>query len=91
MHRCFVIEDENHAEQVGEFSSMDQVWAELARRARIPWDQPPNVAPCMSWQTCGRSYAILHYDTSKTPWEELDRFTALDVSAKGTVWSEDVP
>jgi hypothetical protein len=43
----FIIEDEQHAEpQSGEFESIADALAELKRRAMLPWDQPPNVAPC---------------------------------------------
>jgi hypothetical protein len=61
----FVIEDEIHAEHHGHFGD-----AELRRRAKIPWDEAPNVAPCMSWPTCERDYVILEFDDSSTPWKE---------------------
>jgi hypothetical protein len=42
----FVVEDEQHAEpQAGEFKSIADAVSELKRRAMLPWDQPPNVAP----------------------------------------------
>lgn len=36
MPKCFVIEDESHAEQIGEYASLDDAWAELGRLAAIP-------------------------------------------------------
>ena len=89
MPKCFAIEDESHAEQVGEFASLDQAWAELERLASVPWHEPPNVAPCTSWQTCGRTYEIIEYETSETPWQVLRRLDALRISAKGVVWGSD--
>jgi hypothetical protein len=82
----FVIEDEAHAEPQGEFDTFEDALAELRRRAAIPWDQPPNVAPCASWKTCGRRYEVIEYDTSQTPWRELTRVPVLDVSATGPKW-----
>ncbi len=83
----FVIEDELHAEHQGRFISFEEAIAELKRRAEIPWNQDPNRAPCMSWETCGRTYAVIEYDDSHLPWKELRRMTVLDVSASGAKWS----
>ena len=83
----YVIEDERHAEpQDGEFSTLGEAIAELHRRASIPWKEPPNVAPCTSWETCGRNYEIVEYDASVTPWKEVQRIAALEVSASGAKW-----
>ena len=40
----FIIEDERHAEQQGQFASLKEALGELKKRAAIPWDQAPNVA-----------------------------------------------
>ena len=82
-----IIEDERHAEPQGEFASIEHAIAELKRRAKIPWDQDPNRAPCMSWQTCGRTYEVIEYDDAHTPWTEVRRLPALEVSASGVKWS----
>jgi hypothetical protein len=63
----FLIEDEIHAEPQGQFASFDEAMVELTRRAEVPWDQPPNVAPCLSWKTCGREYVVIEYDDSRVP------------------------
>jgi hypothetical protein len=83
-----VIEDEIHADQHGAYASFDQALAELRLRAKIPWDQPPNVAPCVSWRTCGREYIVIEYDNSRSPWEELRRVHILSVSSSGVKWSD---
>ena len=83
----FVIEDEQHAEpQAGEFESIADAVAELKRRAMLPWDQPPNVAPCTSWRTCRRMYEVIEYDTSAKPWRELGRIPYLEISSAGVQW-----
>lgn len=86
----FKIEDERHAEpQEGEYGSFADAVAELQRRAGMPWDEEPNVAPCGQWHTCGRTYEIVEYDTSSTPWRELSRLPYLEVAAGGTRWLSD--
>jgi hypothetical protein len=85
----FIIEDTNHSEWQGEFVNFDQALAELVHRSCLPWDEPPNCAPCTSWKTCGRSYEIIEYDNSKTPWVELNRGFVLEISAKEVQWSDE--
>ena len=87
----FVIEDERHAELQGEFATFDEAVAELRRRSTLPWDQAPNVAPCMSWKTCGRNYKIIEYEVSSSPWKEVQRQAMLKVSASGAVWLNTAP
>jgi hypothetical protein len=84
----WMIEDEAHAEPQGEFDSRDSALAELRRRALVPWDVAPNVAPCTAWQTCGRRYEIVEFDTAQSPWREVQRVHVLDVSADGVKWRE---
>ena len=88
MKRVFIIEDEAHAEPSLEFFNREDVVAELKRLADIPWDHEPNRAPCMSWKTCGRDYEVVEYDQSKEPWTILSRTPALEINAKGVVWSK---
>ena len=83
----FHIEDETHAEpQSGTFNSFEEALNELKRRSTIPWDEEPNRAPCINWQTCERNYQIVEYDNSSIPWQELQRVDALRISAKGIEW-----
>jgi hypothetical protein len=81
-----IIEDSDHAEQVAQFSSMPEAFAALRGFATLPWDDQPNRAPCMSWQTCGRSYDVIEFDDSHTPWAEVRRVTILKVSQAGVRW-----
>jgi hypothetical protein len=87
----FIIEDELHAEWCGEFPSFAAAIDELKRRAAVPWDQIPNAAPCINWRTCRREYHVVEYDDSTTPWRELRRWKALDVSPSGALWASDFP
>ena len=83
-----MIEDERHAEpQRGEYPSLVAALAELRRRAEIPWDQPPNAAPCSSSHDCGRAYEVVEYDVSVHPWKELRRVAALEIDARGVRWA----
>jgi len=85
----FVIEDEAHAEQCGEHSTLEEAVAKLRQLAGIPWSEEPNVAPCTSWRTCGRRYEIVQYETSSHPWKELRRTPVLEINAKGTFWQKE--
>jgi hypothetical protein len=83
----FIIEDERHAEwQAGQYQSLAEAVAELRRRASLPWDEPPNVAPCGNWPNCGRTYVIVEYDAASTPWRELSRLPYLEVAANAVRW-----
>jgi hypothetical protein len=82
----FVIEDEAHAERLGEFSTIEAATAELRRLSKVSWDEAPNVAPCTNWRACGRRYELVHYDSTNVPWREKLRIPALNVSAKAVVW-----
>jgi hypothetical protein len=83
-----IIEDIIHAEwQPGEFPTIADAFAELERRAAIPWNEHPNRAPCTSWKTCGRTYHIIEYDDSAaTAWEERQRIPVLEISVAGVKW-----
>jgi hypothetical protein len=85
----FVIEDEAHADWVGEYAIFEDAIAELRRRAGMPSDEAPNVAPCTSWRTCGRRYQILEYDTSTAPWKQLRCMPAQNISSRETTWLVD--
>jgi hypothetical protein len=84
----FVIEDEVHASWHGGFRSLDDAVVELRRLAAIPWDQPPNRAPCTNWRTCGRDYAVVEFDDSVSPWDEVRRTPVLEIAASGAKWSK---
>jgi hypothetical protein len=83
----FVVEDEAHSEPRGEYSTLEDAMAELRRRAALPWDAAPNLAPCTSWKSCGRRYEVIEYDADQAPWRELRRFLVLEVSASGATWA----
>lgn len=91
MPRTFIVEDQTHAESAGGFQTIDEAWAQLRRLSRISWDEPPNVAPCQSWRTCGRDYEIIEYETSRQPWAELGRYAGLRIGANGLAWGPDAP
>jgi hypothetical protein len=90
MKIIFVIDDEAHAELHGEFSTFQEAVAELERRAEIPWNEPPNIAPCTNWRDCGRRYEIVEYEITELPWKEISRTPMLEVSASGLQWRSNV-
>lgn len=82
----FLIEDESHAEHIARFQNRAEAVLELRRLAALAWDAEPNLAPCSSWETCGRNYELVEYDDAGTHWQELNRSSALTVSRKGSDW-----
>lgn len=82
----YIIEDEIHAESVGEFLTLEAAIAELRRLYQLPWDEEPNLAPCINWHTCGRAYELVEYDASSQPWQTRSRLPALNVSAANKEW-----
>ena len=82
----FVIEDELHAEQIGEYQTQPEAMAELRRLSHVAWDAAPNLAPCQSWRTCGRHYELIECDLGAGAGHELDRRLMLKVSSAGVVW-----
>ncbi|GAM96734.1 hypothetical protein U91I_00354 [alpha proteobacterium U9-1i] len=75
----FTIEDEAHAElQDGEFGTEQDAMTELRRRAAIPWNEEPNLAPCTN--------VLVEYDKTATPRRERSRRAILDISAEGVFW-----
>src|SRR5690349_22207052 len=81
--------DAIHSERQGEFERLEDAFAELQRRASIPWNERPNTAPCSSWRTCGREYEIIEYDTSEIPWKPMRHARALKISSAGAEWTND--
>jgi hypothetical protein len=83
----FIIEDDLHAEpQDGRFASFEEAFGELSRRATLPWDESPNVAPCSVWKECGRIYQIIEYDDSTLPWGQVSCVRVMKISAEGVKW-----
>jgi hypothetical protein len=82
----FVIEDETHSEPGLEFASRELAMEELKRLAKLPWNEPPNQAPCSSWETCGRRYCLVEYDTNGAQWRQLSFVPMLELSRYGAQW-----
>ncbi|SLH43787.1 Uncharacterised protein [Mycobacteroides abscessus subsp. massiliense] len=83
----FVIEADQHAEELGRYMHRADAITELRRLARLPWDEDPNRAPCQSWRTCGRSYVLIAYDISSTPWRQIDTTEIFHIGPAGIKWS----
>jgi len=68
------------------FEGFDDAFAEVLRRAGLPWDQSPNRAPCKEWAICGREYVIREYDTGTDPWTFIRAVPVVSLSAAGVTW-----
>ncbi|MCA9124745.1 MAG: hypothetical protein H6822_01855 [Planctomycetaceae bacterium] len=81
----FDVFDERHCESCCTLESFAEALAEIERRCSIPWDEPPNRAPCKSWMSCGRKYEIREYASPSSA--ELLRVTKVcDIDATGIQW-----
>jgi hypothetical protein len=80
----YILEDELHAEHIGEFPTREAASAEARRRMALPWDSPENRAPCSSWRRCGRRLELVMYDDSG---RELSREPVVEISAEGVRWA----
>jgi hypothetical protein len=85
----FQVEDTEHAEIQGSYAKLEEAIYELRLRAKIPWDESPNVAPCQSWKTCGRSYEIIEYDDAVTPWKIVRNYGGVEISRDSIKWTLD--
>lgn len=85
----FVLEDDFHAELIGQFSSREDAWSEVLRRADDP-SSIENRAPCTSWETCKREYVIVEYDDSNRSWIELSRQKVLTIEHERAVWPSEL-
>jgi hypothetical protein len=74
--QSWTVEDEIHAELIGEHPSRGEALNEIRRRAALPWDALENRAPCTNWRNCGREYTIISPDGSV---EHVVRVEALGV------------
>jgi hypothetical protein len=82
----FIVEDEMHAERMGEFSTLGEAWAEVQRLAALPFDRRPNLPPCTKGAACRRTYEITEYDDRQAPWREISRILAVELTANGAAW-----
>jgi hypothetical protein len=85
----FTIEDELHAEIHGEYETFDLALNEIRKRSIIPWNQAPNVAPCVSWRTCGRHYEIREWNNTTNPWTLIESTPIVKIDAAGIRWEPD--
>lgn len=87
----FEIVDVIHCESFGLYPTLADAWAQLGLLAACAWDAEPNVAPCGDWETCGREYEIVAYDTTTRPRQVGRRYRGLSVNREGVTWGPDAP
>ena len=83
----FTIEEEGHADYLGEFNTFEEALFELEKISKIPWGTKPNVSPC-STPYCSRDYTINEFDVSKKQWKLIKNNFVLSVDPDGSVWGE---
>lgn len=81
----WVIMDDSHSEEIGNFASQEAALWELKRLAALPWDGLENRAPCTSWRTCSRCYVIRRTDANLYD-ERTAAFGGVEIGSGGIVW-----
>jgi hypothetical protein len=85
----FWLHDYLHDEGLGPFRTREEAIAEAVRVAAIPWNEPPNLAPCVDWETCGRDYAVVEVDASTDPPLDMDAPLVVRIDRNGARWMID--
>lgn len=83
--RKFVIEEEGHAEVIGEFESFSEAILELKKISKTPWNTEPNISPCTN-PNCSRDYMLIEYEVSNKQWKIIKNDFALSVEPLSVKW-----
>jgi hypothetical protein len=78
MTAVFIVEDDFHAERMGEFSTRDAAIAFL-ERLKVDASAPENRPPCTNWRACHRDYYLLEYDDGAMPWTRVSSAPMFEV------------
>jgi hypothetical protein len=83
----YAIYDDVHCQLGNEFATLAQSLAELDRLGGLSWNEPPNVAPCSDWASCGRRYRVIELSTDRSaPYSHVPVAPRLCVGYNGIRW-----
>jgi hypothetical protein len=85
-HVTFELRDDLYDEIQGEFQTFSEAVAQACRLAAIPWDAPPNPAPCTSRANCSRNDEIVEQLASDGARQVVDHTSILENGAAGAHW-----
>ena len=87
-HVIFQLEDEFHAEAVGEaFSSFEAALTALREVLALPFSERPHSPPCTNWRGCQRDWVINKYRVvSDERWELVEQTYVAASTANGVEW-----
>lgn len=86
----FQLEDEFHAEPVGEdFESMEAALSALREVLSVPFSEPPHCPPCTDWTECQRDWVINKFRVvlSET-WELVEQTYVAKSTPNGVQWRQ---
>ena len=83
----FSVYDEAHCEYHGHFATRQEAVDAIISYTQLPWDSPPNRAPCRQWRTCKRNYEI-HEWADRVHGERLSVRTICRVDSDGVTWAD---
>lgn len=84
--KIYIIEDQIHCESIWEFKNLSDTINELQRLSNLAWNVDRNIAPCMSYETCGREYELIEYEVNWSEWIELHREAIFDIDSSGVIF-----
>ncbi len=84
----FLIEDKIHCELIGDgyFQTYEDAMNKLVELSHIPWNEEPNLPPCINWENCKRVYSLIEGEGEFETWVQLSRIPMLKISSKGVEW-----
>lgn len=80
MARVFVVEDDFHAEWMGQFPTNEEALDYLANLRADP-TSVENRPPCENWKNCSREYYLIEYDDDVEPWVAIRSEPVFEVRA----------
>jgi len=84
----YIIEDQIHCEWIWKYNSISDATSELQRLLKLPWNKDKNLAPCMSYKTCGREYELIEYNIKWDIWDEVSRYPIFDIKSSGIIFHQ---
>ncbi len=86
----FQLEDEFHAEPVGEdFETMEAALAALRKVLSVPFSEPPHCPPCTGWEKCQRDWVVNKFRVvSPEKWELVEQIYVAQSTPSGVEWKQ---
>ena len=82
----FILLDKFHYERIGIYDSYEEALNKAIEISKIPWNIPPNKAPCTNWKKCGREYVIVERIKKNNKSLKVSEVDIFNISSNGVIW-----